>query len=237
MRLWQQLIQPLRQNRYLLVQGKCPCCQRSTARPLCPTCERQFQTEPTPNSSLFQGYPFPLLAAGLYQGQLKRILAALKYKNQNQLGPYLGEWLGRAWQSQQSAQQRLSHWLVVPIPLHVDKQQQRGYNQAELIAQGFCRYTNLPLAANGLVRKRLTTPQFGLDLQARQHNLINAFQLGHQLNPSPSPRPVILLLDDIFTTGTTVISAQKTFQQAGFRVGGVVAAALTPQWAKMEPSN
>ncbi|MEB5004810.1 hypothetical protein RXP00_29910, partial [Pseudomonas aeruginosa] len=76
----------------------------------------------------------------------------------------LGHWLGQTWLNLQLASQSL---IVVPIPLHTDKQKQRGYNQATLLAESFCEISGLKLQHNGLERMRATEAQFGLSAAER----------------------------------------------------------------------
>ncbi len=161
-----------------------------------------------------------MFAWGEYGGSLKRAIAALKYQNRPQLGRSFGYWLGQAWLAAQPGKTSIP-LVVVPIPLHASKQNQRGYNQAELIGRYFCQITRLPLASQGLQRTRATTAQFGLSSQEREQNLTAAFQVGHGLLASRS----ILLVDDIYTTGATARAAMQAFHRAGFRVYGLVAVA------------
>lgn len=160
---------------------------------------------------------------GFYGGILKRAIAALKYENHPQLAQPLGHWLGKAWlDSPLSAQAK--KMTVIPIPIHAQKLQQRGFNQAELLGNSFCQFTGLSLQPLGLERVRETQSQFGLGSLGREENLADAFRLGKSLSRRPPASPV-LLLDDIYTTGATARSAAKTLQQQGIRVFGVVAIA------------
>ena len=115
--------------------------------------------------------------------------------------------------------------IVVPIPLHADKLKQRGFNQAELLAESFCQYTGLPLCRQGLERVRGTQPLFGLSLTERQEMLADALSVGKSLTQKRPQR--VLLLDDIYTTGTTVGEAHRVLRRQGISVYGVVAIATT----------
>jgi ComF family protein len=115
---------------------------------------------------------------------------------------------------------------VVPIPLHPTKLQQRGYNQAELIAQSFCEITGYKQQLFGLERVQATEAQFGLSAQEREQNLADAFAIGKSFHKQLPTSPV-LLLDDIYTTGSTVSSAAQTLRRQGIRVYGVVAIATS----------
>ncbi|MBF2088331.1 MAG: ComF family protein [Synechococcales cyanobacterium K44_A2020_017] len=207
----------------LLDEG-CLVCQRPTPGHLCRDCDRQLrccQVSHAPPSNLDR----PLFAWGDYGGMLRQAIALIKYHNCPQLARPLGHWLGQAWLDQQASHlnhpnQRLPKVpqpVVVPIPMYADKQRQRGYNQAELLADAFCQVTGLSLARRGLVRERNTSPQFELSGAEREANLEQAFRLGTMKGRSP-----VLLLDDIYTTGATVRSALQVFQAAAIPVQGVV---------------
>jgi predicted amidophosphoribosyltransferase len=92
------------------------------------------------------------------------------------------------------------------------------------LAQGFSQITRYPLLAQGLVRVKDTVPLFNLSPEQRQATLDQALQMGESLKKVRARRP-ILLVDDIYTTGTTALEAQKVLQAQGFIVAGIVAIA------------
>lgn len=165
-----------------------------------------------------------MLAWGRYDGILKRAVAQLKYQAQTQLAQPLGHWLGEIWVNC-AGSKRWQSVTVVPIPLHSQRWQQRGYNQAELIARSFCQYTKMPIKAQGLERRKETQALYGLDAAARAQNLADAFGLGKDFQQQP-PRSPVLLVDDIYTTGATVRSAAQTLRQQGISVLGVAVIAI-----------
>jgi ComF family protein len=116
-------------------------------------------------------------------------------------------------------------YTVVPIPLHAERLRQRGYNQAALISQAFCQRTGLRHWPEALVRVRATAAQHELNPLQRQHNLAGAFAL------KQVPATPVLLVDDIYTTGSTVQAAQQVLAAAGIPVAGVVVVAQTPKAA------
>jgi ComF family protein len=220
MRNWAQKLNPLLE---LFLESKCPLCQRSTNQDLCQSCRQQVQRCQS-HSPWGQETP-PILAWGVYGGALKRSIAALKYENQPQIARLLGDLLGQTWLEVSAKEQRImAQPIVVPIPLHPDKQKQRGYNQAELLAIAFCQTTGLPLQRHGLARTRATTAQFGLSIAERNQNLTDAFQLGQGFLRHLPSRPV-LLIDDIYTTGATARSAIQTLEQHQISVCGLAAIA------------
>ncbi len=167
-----------------------------------------------------------MFAWGSYGGAVKRSLAVLKYNNKPQIAQPLGQWLGKAWLNSGLAGD--TKLIVVPIPLHASKQRQRGYNQAELLAESFCQVTGLPLQRHGLERVRETEAQFTLKAAEREKNLQSAFAVGKRLQKSRSAASV-LLLDDIYTTGATARAAADVLRRQGIRVYGLVAIAASGQ--------
>ena len=207
----------------LFLQSDCPLCQRPTARELCPYCIKQVQSCHYQNPAYLWKQPLPIFVWGNYGGGVKRAIAALKYKNQPQIGYLLGQWLGESWLLNSPQPQK--QLLVVPIPMHPKKQKQRGFNQAALIAEGFCNVTGYKLKVNGLERIKETEAQFSLSVAQRQENLANAFVIGKDLRRPPNIP--ILLVDDIYTTGATVKAAVKTLEIHQIKVLGVAAVATT----------
>jgi ComF family protein len=204
----------------LFLEGHCGLCQRSSPGALCPSCHRQVQQCQLSQEAVIQVGGLPVLSWGVYDGSLRQALRRLKYDGQQSLGPLLGHDLGRAWQRHLGQATPGLPAVVVPIPLHATRLQQRGFNQAALVAAGFCRQTGLTLCATGLRRVEATTAQHSLTRQQRQANLAQAFAV----NPAylgRLRRQPLWLLDDIFTTGATVQVAVDTLRRAGLSVAGV----------------
>ncbi len=89
---------------------------------------------------------------------------------------------------------------LIPVPLHKRRLRSRGYNQALLLAREMGRYLNVPVVEDWIVREKNTRPQKLLDGKERQNNLKKAFKTGRndvKLN-------TIVIIDDIYTTGSTV---------------------------------
>ena len=209
----------------LLLQAQCPLCQRTTADAFCQDCQRQVQRCQFPKPAWMQQEQLPVFAWGRYNGALRRTIAAFKYENKPHLSQPLAQWLAHAWLN---ATDHAATFTVVPIPMHPDKQRQRGFNQADLLATHFCDQTRLSLQAQGLARSRETTAQFELSATAREQNLADAFSLGAAFQKR-SPTGSVLLLDDIYTTGATARSAAQTLRRHGIRVQGLIVLARAEQ--------
>lgn len=200
------------------LQFPCPLCQRIAKSELCRDCERNLHSyQLTDQGDSWRG-EYPLFAWGKYDGSLSRAIATLKYENQPELGILLGKWLGTSWLNS-GLIKNATRPLIIPIPLHHSKLKTRGFNQAELIAKGFCQVTKYKLIADGLIRTKATQAMFGLKREQRQLNINNAFQLSERLQQKP-PRSPILIIDDIYTSGTTAKEATRTLAKHKLKVIG-----------------
>lgn len=218
---WAQVVQSFLN---IFLKPNCPLCDRATDRILCPACDRQLQRQKFGNPRQFWTEKPPLLTWGSYGGTLKRAIAALKYENHPELAVPLGHALAETWlNSSIAAPPKLT---VVPIPLHPEKQKQRGFNQAELLAKSFCDLTGYPLEVRGLERIRDTKALFGLSPSDREKTLANALSLGAAFRRR-SPSHPVLLIDDIYTTGTTCREAAKVLQQHSIKLYAIAAIATT----------
>ncbi|HXF04186.1 MAG TPA: ComF family protein [Blastocatellia bacterium] len=116
--------------------------------------------------------------------------------------------------------------VVVPVPLHPQRQRERGYNQAEVIARIVARALALPLATDLLQRIKNTVPhRAGMDVTQRAESLSRAFVV---ISRGEIEDKVVLLVDDICTTGATLNECARVLKEAGARAvyGFAVARAL-----------
>ena len=158
--------------------------------------------------------PFAKASAyGSYEAGLRELIHLLKYDAVRPAAEVLGRMLAEAVTDLAPDFDRESP-LVVPVPLHANKLRQRGFNQAELIARTMAKQKvlglSLKMAPELLIRKRATESQVGYTRQQRIANLRGAFRAdsavaGHD----------ILLVDDVFTTGTTVSECARVLRRAG----------------------
>lgn len=209
----------------LFLRDNCPMCQRNADQVFCLDCQRQLNQCQFANPTDFWQGDLPLLVWGKYEQALKRAIAALKYDKNPQIGEIMGFWLGQKW-SEAKLTQKYPKLTVIPIPLHRQKLKERGFNQAELIARGFCRFTGYSLNNKGLIRIKETEALFNLNPEQRKKELDQAFAITKHLAVKNKTTP-ILLIDDIYTAGTTAKEAQKTLKNQGFSVIGIGAISTT----------
>ena len=131
-------------------------------------------------------------------GILQPIIHQIKYNGKAHLGETLGLLFGR----DLAGSDFLSPiQLIVPVPLHPKKQKQRGYNQAEMIAHGISKATDIPVFTNNLVRIVHNPTQTKRNKMQRWENVKDIFTVNH---PEEFENKHILLVDDIITTGSTI---------------------------------
>jgi ComF family protein len=102
--------------------------------------------------------------------------------------------------------------IILPVPLHNSRLRERGFNQAHMIATGCFAQWKKKLAHDVLIRHRSTIPQSLLSGKERRQNLHNVFSL---IDPSRVSGAKVLLVDDVYTTGSTVNACSKVLRQAG----------------------
>lgn len=100
---------------------------------------------------------------------------------------------------------------LIPVPLHADRYRKRGYNQAELIAELVGKWMGIPVDAGVLYRTKKTVPQKELDDRQRNNNVKNAFKMSNNIVKYKK----IILIDDIYTTGTTMDACAEALLAAG----------------------
>lgn len=147
--------------------------------------------------------------AGLYDGALRDIIHAFKYEGRRSLAQPLAELL-RA----QRSYLLIDADCVVPVPLHPWRRFRRGFNQAADLAQQL----DLPVV-HALWRVRPTVAQAGLAAAARQRNVRDAFRLSPFLTRRLRGRfiedRVVVLVDDVKTTGATLEACAEVMRKAG----------------------
>lgn len=100
---------------------------------------------------------------------------------------------------------------IIPVPLHRRRQRKRGYNQAAILAEELGKLVHIPVNDKAIFRIRNTRPQKELDDAQRTGNLKGAFAVAGQ----EKVKPVVLVIDDIYTTGSTIQRVAKMLKTAG----------------------
>jgi ComF family protein len=161
------------------------------------------------------------VAARLYVSPWKELITAFKFKEQVGLAYFLAHQMRQT----PAIAQRLDacDWLI-PVPLSAQRLRDRGFNQALLLAKHLCPKRTL---AQGLIRLRDTPAQSGLSRQDRLHNLDHAFMVNPAYVQMLRDAKVVLV-DDVTTTGTTLLACTQALQAAGVKQVEAVVLARTP---------
>ncbi len=149
-------------------------------------------------------YPLCVVSAGIFEEPLRSAVHALKYRKQRPLAEILADLMianGLDWEPD----------LIIPVPLHPSRLRERGFNQAELLAQHIGAATNVTVNSQALSRVRETRSQVGLSWRERQDNVKDAFEAKPELVIGKR----VLLIDDVITTGATLGACANALLKAG----------------------
>jgi ComF family protein len=146
-------------------------------------------------------------ACGVYEGALRASVLLLKRE------PHICRKLSELLLKSQQQYPLSGATRIVPVPLHPEREQARGFNQAALLGRELSRAASLPLDEISLVRTHHTNRhRAGMDAKARRETVADAFRVTY---PALIAGERILLVDDVFTTGATVSSCAQTLLDAG----------------------
>ncbi|MBC7223839.1 MAG: ComF family protein, partial [Anaerolineae bacterium] len=161
-------------------------------------------------------------AATYFEGPVRQAVHRLKYAGQRPLAEPLAKVLHHMW-----VREGLSAEVLVPVALHPQRERERGFNQAALLARELGRLTGLPVDDASLQRVRATPPQVGLTREERRRNVEGAFQCqGDALRGKR-----VALVDDVCTTGATLYAAGQALLEGGAKeVWAVTVARSRPGW-------
>lgn len=192
----------------------CVCCGRFFAGAAAPhLCLDCLRTRP----------PFTLhRSCAAYEGTLREIIILMKYQGFSILARDLTAFALEAVGEDESLWAGVE--AIVPVPLHRRKKKKRGFNQSELIARNLGRAKGLRVAAKALRRMRNIPAQSGLEAKARRRNVAGAFAVAR---PAEVKDRTVLLVDDVYTTGSTVKECCRMLRRAGTREVRVLTLART----------
>lgn len=222
-------------HRIQLAFSQCDLCGNNTQQQtlICPACLAElplFKQEiiqgdllnwPAVNKSLPRIHFDHLFCLSPYLVPFNHWLSQFKYQGRFELAALFAYLLAKQWQQTHST---TSVDLILSVPLHISKWQQRGYNQAHLIAKPFSQRLQLPYQNSALVRIKENTSQVGQTGKQRRNNLVNAFALRHPLTKKVKH---VMLIDDVLTTGSTASEISKLLKRKGVEKVTVVTVCLT----------
>lgn len=199
-------------------RGICHTCQQAlpwVEEPRCLKCGREIESEEAEYcldctkrpGRYIRGYPL-----FRYAGSVPDSLYRLKYGGRRENAAYFGGLMGRKFGAEFA---RIGIEALIPVPVHPARLKKRGYNQAELLARGLAKETGIPMIPDLLLRTGKTLPQKELTPEERKKNLRKAFSK----NPAWTGQVpgIVLLTDDIYTTGATIEACTEILLESGVR--------------------
>lgn len=165
----------------------------------------------TKGKLLSSGHITDLASAFVFEkeGAFQRIAHSMKYEGMPSLGSKLGNRIGEVLQ-----EWNLSADCIIPIPLHKRKLRERGYNQAEYIARGVSETSGIPYYNDLVKRRKDTQSQTTLNIDERRENVHAAFEIAAGKLDYIKDKKLIVV-DDVITTGATIVSCAQELRLAG----------------------
>lgn len=148
------------------------------------------------------------LALFPYQGKYRQSILRFKYRGRQEYARFYSAAMVKTFRGQ------IRRWdpqVLVPVPIHRERLLKRGYNQAEVLADKLGEALGIPVASQAVLRRKNTAAQKLLDKRQRRKNLRQAFVPGREIRPWKSA----LILDDIYTTGSTLDAVAEVLKKAG----------------------
>ncbi len=141
--------------------------------------------------------------------EIESVIHHIKYEGGRRLGRFIGNIVGELLSREMDFRK---FDMMAPVPLHLIRKRERGYNQSELLCKGIVCHIDIPVYNNLIVRRRNTPSQTKLDGLQRQENVEGAFYV---TSPEVVTGKKIILVDDVVTTGATMNSCAKSLINAG----------------------
>lgn len=194
----------------------CPRCMagiRFIGSPLCPRCGTPFPAAEGEDHLCGDCFvterPYAIArSVGRYEETLLTAIHRFKYRGKTGIGDPLGkimaDFADKTWDMKVFER-------ILPVPLHRKRLRERGFNQAVILARGLSKRFNIPLDFTVLRRNLFTPPQVGLDRKQRSANVQGAFSVKH---PERIVGRRLLLVDDVYTTGSTLTECARVLIRA-----------------------
>ena len=200
----------------LIYPSKCGFCNSICRDSLCKKCEiklKEYEINLLQNNKKYYSQGMHIFR---YDGEIRRKIIDYKFNNK----PYLYKTFAKIILKNKKVCGFFKNYdIIIPVPIHKKRKLKRGYNQTELIAREIAKNTNLKLEKKVLIKQKNNVSQSSLSKTKRQQNVKDAFTIK---NVEKIVNKNVLIFDDIFTTGSTVIECSKLLKKIGVRKIGVL---------------
>ena len=146
----------------------------------------------------------------LYNAKMQESMAYFKFQGRREYGEFYAKLLMKV------ARQIIKRWqieVLLPVPIHRARISTRGYNQTEIIGRVLSKGLSIPIQTNLIKRVKNTKAQKELNISERKENVRDAFVISQEV----SNYRQILIIDDIYTTGSTIDEIAKELQKMGVK--------------------
>ena len=201
----------------LIYPNVCGFCNKICKNELCKKCENKIKEYEIniikkPKNKYFE----ELISIFKYEGIIREKIIQYKFENK----AYINNTFTKIILKNEKICGLLKKYdIIIPVPIHKKRKAQRGYNQTQLIASKISRCLNIKFCNNVLVKNKDIIAQSKLNKKERIQNIKGAFRI---LNSEEIKGKNILLLDDIYTTGSTANECSKILKKAGAKKLGVL---------------
>ncbi|SMF02654.1 ComF family protein [Desulfovibrio gilichinskyi] len=191
----------------LFTEKRCPVCHtpHSNKKLLCPDCYDIIINESEHDETAKQQ---DIYFYAPYRGLLRDLIIDWKFNNNFGYSSLLSQFAASV---AESIPETMRPDIIIPVPLHPSRLRKRGFNQSLIIAESVATILGAKLSDRALVRNRKTIPQAKLSKEKRADNLKNAFTADKSIIAGKT----ILLIDDVYTTGSTIHECSRTLIKAG----------------------
>lgn len=199
----------------------CPGCKEKLhyiMEPRCKKCSKPIEREEEEYCSDCQRKEYHFTkgySVWVYDEAMKHSISNFKYHSKKEYAKfYIHELLSRY----KDQIVKLAPDVILPIPVHRSKYFERGYNQADILAKGIGKELGIPVVSQLLIRNKKTLPQKKLSDKERLRNLAEAFQYNEKAQSSVKKVITrVLLVDDIYTTGSTLEACTNVLITRGIK--------------------
>ena len=193
----------------------CPLCQEKLkiASPICPVCTRPSGRGLTHPRCRYELSPDGLTSIWEYEGGIRKAILSLKYKFAYEVSQEIAELVVE--KLKKGKVFIPARPILIPVPLHRQRQNWRGFNQMEEIGKRVALKMKWEFMPDLIIKRRTSSPQTELKRKERVENVKGVFLINKKYLPLKT-KP-FLLFDDVWTTGSTLREAAKTLKKAGAR--------------------
>ncbi len=188
-------------------------------KPFCPQCKIEL---PNLQQNCCSFYLKSVYSLGIFDENFQELIHSFKYKGRVSLGKRIGLRLAEKLKSENLSE----IGCIIPVPLHKVRKRERGFNQSQILAETLGRQLNLPVQNKIMFRIKNTKDQTKLSEPERKENVAGAFEVEDKNKILPGKK--IILVDDVITTGATLMECAKVLKKAGAReiLGVTIARAI-----------